>query len=68
MGDVESMDLPYSADTFDCVLCSEVLEHLANPEATLRKLVPLLKPGGRVYASVPNVAHWKIMLADLAGK
>lgn len=68
VGNVEAMDLPYAPETFDALVCSEVLEHLADPEATLRKLVPLLKPGGRVYASVPNLAHWKIVLGLLLGR
>lgn len=67
-GNVETMDLPYAPETFDALVCSEVLEHLANPEATLAKVVPLLKPGGRVYASVPNLAHWKIVLELLRGR
>jgi 2-polyprenyl-3-methyl-5-hydroxy-6-metoxy-1,4-benzoquinol methylase len=68
IGNVETMDLPYGPETFDALVCSEVLEHLANPEATLTRLIPLLKPGGRVYASVPNLAHWKIVLGLLRGR
>ena len=67
-GNVESMTLPYAPGTFDALVCSEVLEHLTNPEATLGRLIPLLKPGGRVYASVPNLAHWKIVLGLLRGR
>ena len=68
IGNVETMDLPYAPETFDALVCSEVLEHLNNPEATLARLIPLLKPGGRVYASVPNLAHWKIVLGLLRGR
>lgn len=68
VGDIETLELPYAPGTFDALVCSEVLEHLANPEATLRKLIPLLKPGGRVYASVPNLSHWKIVLGLLRGR
>jgi SAM-dependent methyltransferase len=68
VGDIETLDLPYPPETFDSLVCSEVLEHLASPEAVLGKLVPLLKPGGRVYASVPNLSHWRIMLDLLRGR
>src|SRR5438105_6991627 len=67
-GDVEAIELPYAPCTFDALVCSEVLEHLANPEATLKKLIALVKPGGRIYASVPNLAHWRIVLDLLRGR
>jgi SAM-dependent methyltransferase len=68
VGDVESLVLPYTEGTFDALVCSEVLEHLADPESTLRKLLALVKPGGRIYASVPNLAHWRIVLGLLRGR
>jgi 2-polyprenyl-3-methyl-5-hydroxy-6-metoxy-1,4-benzoquinol methylase len=68
VGDVETMVLPYAPATFDVLVCSEVLEHLTNPDATLRRLVELVKPGGRIYASVPNVSHWRIVLDLLRGR
>lgn len=59
IGNVESMVLPYGEETFDALIMSEVLEHLIEPEVVLARLVRLLKPGGRVYASSPNIAHWR---------
>lgn len=35
------------------VVCSEVLEHLADPELATRRLSQLLEPGGTLYVSVP---------------
>jgi methionine biosynthesis protein MetW len=43
---------------FDRVLFGDVLEHLRDPGAVLRWSRELLAPGGRVVASLPNVAHW----------
>ncbi len=40
---------------FDCVCCNDVLEHLAWPDRVLRDLRRVLKPGGVVVASIPNV-------------
>lgn len=40
--------MPFSAATFDHVFVCHVLEHLTNPVGTLRKLRPLLKPGGTI--------------------
>jgi SAM-dependent methyltransferase len=67
-GDVETMHLPYDPQTFDVLICSEVLEHLKDPERVLDRLIRLLRVGGRVYASSPNVAHWKIVLGLLRGR
>lgn len=60
-GNVESLDLKFAAATFDALIMSEVLEHLADPWAVLRRLGPLLRPGARVLASSPNVSNWKII-------
>jgi 2-polyprenyl-3-methyl-5-hydroxy-6-metoxy-1,4-benzoquinol methylase len=42
---------------FDAVLASDVLEHLADPELVLGRVLTRLRPGGAVVVSLPNVAH-----------
>jgi SAM-dependent methyltransferase len=49
--------LPFAEGTFDKALMSEVLEHLAQDEATLRRVLRLLKPGGLLAVSVPHAAY-----------
>ena len=51
--------LPYGDDSFDRALCLDVLEHLSFEEqpAALAELHRVLKPGGEVLVSVPNLAH-----------
>jgi len=51
--------LPYEADAFDRVLCLDVLEHLTFDEQprALAELHRVLRPGGRLLISVPNLAH-----------
>lgn len=66
-GDVERIDLPYQAATFDGLILSEVLEHLVNPERVLRRLVKMLKPHALVMASSPNISHWKNIVALAQG-
>lgn len=63
VGDVEMLDLPWPAHTFDTLLMSEVLEHLRDPWAAVRKVAATLKPGTLVLASSPNVTHHKILRA-----
>lgn len=54
-GNIEEIDLPYSDASFDCVLFADVLEHLVDPLSALLKVRRLLKKGGTVVASIPNV-------------
>jgi 2-polyprenyl-3-methyl-5-hydroxy-6-metoxy-1,4-benzoquinol methylase len=68
VGDVETMELPLEPGSFDVVLCGDVVEHLRDPAATLARLRPLLRPGGRLVLSTPNVANWAIRLSLLAGR
>jgi SAM-dependent methyltransferase len=51
LGDI--MDAPFADDTFDTVLCLEVLEHVRNPFIALAEMYRILKPGGYLIASTP---------------
>ncbi len=64
-GDVAEVlsDLP--AGHFDCIVLNDVIEHVPDPGALLRSLRPLLKPGGRLVASIPNVRYF-FNVVDLA--
>ena len=53
--------------TFDVVIFSDVLEHLVTPEAPLTRVRAMLRPGGYVLISMPNVAYFRIRLRLLAG-
>jgi 2-polyprenyl-3-methyl-5-hydroxy-6-metoxy-1,4-benzoquinol methylase len=53
--------------TYDAILFMDVLEHLDRPDLALRSAVSLLEPGGRVFASIPNVAHWSVRKGLLLG-
>lgn len=47
---------------FDLVFASAVLEHLPRPEKTLQLIKSVLKPGGELITTLPNVAHWRARL------
>lgn len=68
LGNIETMNLDYPADYFDCLVMSEVLEHLVKPHAVIAKVSKLLKPGACVYASSPNIAHWRIIAELVKGR
>jgi len=45
--------IPREDKSFDAVLCTEVLEHIPNPEEAIKELSRLLKPKGRLILSAP---------------
>ena len=53
LGRIEEVDLP--AGSFDFVTLFQVIEHVSDPEATLRALARLLAPGGVLVVETPNV-------------
>jgi len=69
VGDVEQLDLDavLEEQRFDFVLLLDVLEHLRDPVALLKRLRDRLAPGGRVIASIPNVTHGAVRLSLLSG-
>lgn len=65
VGDVETLEIDGS---FDAVVATELFEHLCYPEAFLEKMRTLVRPGGRIVLSVPNVGHASIVEDLLAGR
>ena len=54
--------LPLADDSFDCVLMSEVIEHLEAPQISLHEAVRVLRPGGRLLVTTPNYrSFWPVM-------
>ena len=54
--EASAYSLPFPDETFDLVVCSEVLEHLHNYMDAVDEIKRVLKKGGKFYASVP--ASW----------
>lgn len=48
-------DFPENLGQFDVVVCSEVIEHLENGRHFWRQIARILKPGGVVIVSTPNI-------------
>ncbi|HUB94688.1 MAG TPA: methyltransferase domain-containing protein [Stellaceae bacterium] len=55
-------------DRFDLVLALDVLEHLVDPWSAVAKIHRLLKPGGVVIASIPNVGHYSVVWPLIRGR
>jgi SAM-dependent methyltransferase len=62
-GTAELTGIPDAA--VDLMLCCSVLEHVAEPEALLREIHRVLKPGGRFLAKTPNRFHYMPLIASV---
>ena len=51
-------DLPLEGESFDAVVCTQVLEHLAEPQKAIGELHRVLRPGGRLWITAPLV--WEL--------
>jgi 2-polyprenyl-3-methyl-5-hydroxy-6-metoxy-1,4-benzoquinol methylase len=67
-GDVERIEFPFPPEHFDCIICADILEHLIDPWTITRKLYTLLKPGGCIVASIPNVGFHRVVRGLIKGK
>lgn len=58
--DVETDSLPFARGEFDAVLFNEIFEHLRiDPIFTLREALRVLKPGGVLLLSTPNLRSFR---------
>ena len=53
------MDLPFRSESFDCVICSEVIEHIPREQVDLRDMVRVLAPGGTLVLGTPDYGQWR---------
>jgi 2-polyprenyl-3-methyl-5-hydroxy-6-metoxy-1,4-benzoquinol methylase len=47
-------DIEEDDETFDAILCTEVFEHIAYPNETIKEFFRLLKPGGKLILTAPS--------------
>ncbi len=52
-----SHDLPYADRSFDYIVCVEGLEHIENSSHAIREFARMIRPGGRLIVSIPNVLN-----------
>ena len=64
---------PLAANSFDAITLWDVLEHMADPIAVLKKAARLLRPGGILALNVPNIesliaklmgSRWPLLLTE----
>jgi SAM-dependent methyltransferase len=62
----DALALPYADGEFECVIASEILEHVPADDRAIDELVRVLKPGGLLAVTVPRWMPEKIcwLLSD----
>src|SRR5258708_15925416 len=50
-------ELPFDSRSFDYVTCLEGLENIENPQQAIREFARVLRPGGTVIVSIPNILN-----------
>jgi 2-polyprenyl-3-methyl-5-hydroxy-6-metoxy-1,4-benzoquinol methylase len=60
-GNIETLDLKEYDKYFDVILLPDVLEHLLEPKAVLKKIKKQLKSNGKVIVSMPNIRHYSAL-------
>ena len=61
IGNIETLELPFDKNSFDVIICGDVLEHLVDPYKVLKVLKTYLKEDGVMVASIPNIREFKTM-------
>jgi 2-polyprenyl-3-methyl-5-hydroxy-6-metoxy-1,4-benzoquinol methylase len=61
IGNIEYMDLNLPENYFDAIICGDVLEHLIDPWAVVKKVVRYLKKDGVMIVSAPNLREYKTL-------
>jgi SAM-dependent methyltransferase/uncharacterized protein YbaR (Trm112 family) len=59
--------LPFMDGVFDVIVLSEIIEHLVDPDDALDEAIRVLRPGGSLFLSTPNLAAWFNRVLLLAG-
>ena len=69
VGDLNTMDLTahFTTESYDVVMAADVLEHLSYDNTVLEQAHTLLKDGGLLLVSVPNIAHASVIGALCQG-
>jgi SAM-dependent methyltransferase len=66
--DIEAASPPIEPGTLDVLVYGDVLEHLRDPWAVLKRDAAMLAPGGTLLVCVPNIEHWSFCARLLAGR
>lgn len=64
---LDGAHLPYRDGAFDAVACLDVLEHVLDPRHLLREMARLLRRGGVLVLTTPNIRYYGFLLTLFGG-
>jgi SAM-dependent methyltransferase len=60
--------LPFATGAFNIVISSECIEHTPDPAAAVREMLRVLRPGGVLLLTTPNLVwRWSVWMAEVSG-
>lgn len=65
--DIERQQLP-KLKKFDLIILGDIIEHLFQPELTLKKVIKLLNPKGFILITTPNFLYWGNRISIFLGR
>ncbi|MDI6916163.1 MAG: class I SAM-dependent methyltransferase [Thermoplasmatales archaeon] len=63
-----NLGLPFKDNCFDAVICLDVIEHIFDPRKFTAELSRVIKKGGILIISSPNIQYWKHVISIIAGR
>jgi ubiquinone/menaquinone biosynthesis C-methylase UbiE len=56
-------DLPFKDESFNCVVCSELIEHIPSGKQPFLEMRRVLRPGGKLIVGTPDYSRlsWRII-------
>jgi O-antigen biosynthesis protein len=69
VADLDTSDLPglFVGESYDFIICADVLEHLKDPGRVMEACKRLLAPGGKLLLSIPNASYCGLVAELLLG-
>jgi len=64
----DATQLPFRGNSFDCIVCSEVIEHIEDNEKLFSEVRRILRNGGIFIVTTPNWFSWYGLLRKIAEK
>lgn len=65
--DTANLEQLFAGETYDWIVCADVLEHLKHPESVLAQCKSRLRPDGQIITSIPNAAYCGLLAELMQG-